>query len=79
MWCPTTQTLFWADIFECTVYALGAERRVRTASIESHDPDELQRGAGHVFVVDGLGVLGQAPLRFGAGRPVPVGKVVAGG
>lgn len=60
VWCPDTQTLFWADIFECTVYALGAEGRVR-------------------FVVDGLGVLGQAPLRFGAGRPLPVEKVVAGG
>jgi sugar lactone lactonase YvrE len=37
---------------------------VTTASVESDTPGELRQGAGQVFVVDGLGVKGQAPRRF---------------
>lgn len=52
---------------------------VTTASIESHDPDELRRGAGQIFVVDGLGVRGQAPPRFGIGSAATAPEVVARG
>jgi sugar lactone lactonase YvrE len=37
---------------------------VTTASVDSRSRGELRQGAGQVFVVDGLGVRGQAPRRF---------------
>ena len=69
VWCPDTRTLFWADIFGCTVHALDEHGSLRSRQLETR-VGALALGARGELVLGlktGIEVL---DLATGARRPV---------